>query len=196
MTWRPSLSETAEVHKQQSFWKSFSSSCQLGHCHSGNFLKSFKKRCEQITSEVICHVLMIFTFLLVWLGNAVRDNMSFHVPFQGWLWTHVEAMQPRKKRNSAVSVMKGSKILPWEKQSPPTMSYSCGDFRIDLASMILFTQLLSALKGITFRFYHIKYHKFSSGICSFLELCSFTLMWGRYPSIYCISSNSSTLGTL
>lgn len=67
MTQQPLLSETVKVpKKQQEFWETFSSSYQLGHCHSANyFLQQFKKRCEQATSKVISHILKIFTFLLI-----------------------------------------------------------------------------------------------------------------------------------
>lgn len=126
-----------------------------------------------------------FYFLTcLWLWNVVRDSMSFHVPFQGWLWAHVEAMQPKmgfcllpyeREQNFALSKQRKTNKKPQTRihtNSPPTTPYNPGGFKIDLSSIILFIQLLSALKRVTFRFYHLKYHKFSSGICSFLLLSS------------------------
>lgn len=58
-------------------------------------------------------------------------------------------------------------------KTPLTIPYNPGGFKTDFSSIVLFSQLLSALREVTFSFYHLKYHKFSSGICGLLVLRSF-----------------------
>lgn len=58
------------------------------------FLKGVKKNCEKFFSEVIVYILKVLPSDLF---VTVECCKIFHVPFQGWLWTHVEVPQPKKR---------------------------------------------------------------------------------------------------
>lgn len=139
---------------------------------------------KKVTSEVIFHILKIFTFWLVYDWGMLKDfPCSFSrmaLNSYGSYTTEKEILHSPLWKGTNFALYKSNKHKKPNQttkpnvhtKTPPTALCSPGGLKIKL-------NLNKSLKSATFRFCHLKYHRFSCGICGFLVLCSSVLTWGR-----------------